>query len=257
MLTARLLCTKTLPAASLRITTTLRSTSRRLSTRNAKETLTRNAMETLGDAVLYHIPKTSSAPVVQLIHELQLQEDIKIETLSFDHVRNDVKYGALNPKRSVPALKLRGGASYTGSLITESGAIISLLLEVTGECAAWSAVQRTKMWESIFYTGTTVFPVVVKAYLKTIEEQDATYVEEAQKTFVETVAPLLIRQHSLCPEGPWLLSASGVEGPTAADFVLAKPLGNARAMGWLAEFPAREAWLDRVKKLPSYEKAYS
>ena len=28
--------------------------------------------------------------------------------------------------------------------------------------------------------GTTVFPVVVKAYLKTIEEQDATYVEEAQ-----------------------------------------------------------------------------
>ena len=49
----------------------------------------------------------------------------------------------------------------------------------------------------------------------------------------------------------------GVEGPTAADFVLAKPLGNARAMGWLADFPALEAWLDRVKKLPSYEKAYS
>ena len=106
------------------------------------------------------------------------------------------------------------------------------------------------MWESIFYTGTTVFPVVVKAYLKTIEEQDATYVEEAQKTFVETVAPLLIRQHSLDPTGPWLLSAGGVEGPTAADFVLAKPLGNARAMGWLADFPALEAWLDRVKKLP-------
>ena len=56
-------------------------------------------METLEDAVLYHIPKTSSAPVVQLIHELQLQEDINIETLSFDHVRTDVKYGALNPKR--------------------------------------------------------------------------------------------------------------------------------------------------------------
>ena len=107
--------------------------------------------------MLYHIPKTSSAPVVQLIHELQLQDDVKIETLSFDHVRNDVKYGALNPKRSVPALKLRGGASYTGSLITESGAIISLLLEVTGECAAWSAVQRTKMWRAIFYTGTHGF----------------------------------------------------------------------------------------------------
>ena len=76
-------------------------------------------------------------------------------------------------------------------------------------------------------------------------------------TVVETVAPLLIRQHSLDPTGPWLLSAGGVEGPTAADFVLAKPLGNARAMGWLADFPALEAWLDRVKKLPSYEKAYS
>ena len=57
-------------------------------------------METLEDAVLYHIPKTSSAPVVQLIHELQLQEDIQIETLSFDHVRTDVKYGALNPKQA-------------------------------------------------------------------------------------------------------------------------------------------------------------
>jgi glutathione S-transferase len=246
MLTAVSLLSRTLPAASLRITTTQ---TRRLSTRNA--------METLEDSVLYHIPKTSSAPVVQLVHELNLQDDLKIETLSFDHVRTDVKYGALNPKRSVPALKLRGGASYTGSLITESGAIISLLLEVSGECAAWSAVQRTKMWESVFYTGTTVFPVVVKAYLKTIEEQDSTFVEEAQKTFVETVAPLLIRQHSLDPTGPWLLSASGVEGPTAADFVLAKPLGNARAMGWLADFPALEAWLDRVKKLPSYEKAYS
>ena len=49
--------------------------------------------------------------------------------------------------------------------------------------------------------------------------------------------------------------AGGVEGPTAADFVLVKPLGNARAMGWLADFPALEAWLDRVKKLPSYEEA--
>ena len=113
------------PAASLRITTT----QSRRSTRNTqtRRLSTRNAMETLEDSVLYHIPKTSSAPVVQLIHELQLQEDdINIETLSFDHVRNDVKYGALNPKRSVPALKLVGGASYTGSLITESGAIISL-----------------------------------------------------------------------------------------------------------------------------------
>ena len=52
------------------------------------------------------------------------------------------------------------------------------------------------------------------------------------------------------------MSAGGVEGPTAADFVLAKPLGNARAMGWLADFPALEAWLDRVKKLPSYEKPH-
>ena len=169
MLTALVRCSRTTTTASLRAASAARSAFRQLSTASAasRRLSTRQAMETLEDAVLYHIPKTSSAPVVQLIHELQLQEDIKIETLSFDHVRNDVKYGALNPKRSVPALKLRGGASYTGSLITESGAIISLLLEVSGECAAWSAVQRTKMCESIFYTGTTVFPVVVKAYLKT------------------------------------------------------------------------------------------
>ena len=60
-------------------------------------------METLEGATLYHIPKTSSAPVVQLIHEFHLDQDIHIETLSFEHVRTDVKYGALNPKRSVPS----------------------------------------------------------------------------------------------------------------------------------------------------------
>ena len=92
-----------------------------------------------------------------------------------------------------------------------------------------------------------------QAYLKTIEEQDATYVEEAQKTFVETVAPLLINAFPRS-DGTGC-SAGGVEGPTAADFVLAKPPGNARAMGWLADFPALRR-LDRVK-LPSYEKAYS
>lgn len=214
-------------------------------------------MEALDDSVLYHIPRTSSAPVVQLIHELRLEHDIRVETLTFEHVRTDRRYGALNPKRSVPALKLASGASYTGSLITESGAIISLILEASGETAGWSPVQRTKMWESVFYTSTTVFPTVVKAYLKTIEEQDATFVDDAQQVFGEKVAPALIRQHSLCPEGPWLLSACGVQGPTAADFVLAKPLGNARAMGWLAAFPALEAWLDRVRALPSYGKAYN
>ena len=79
MLAAVLRCSRPTTTASLRAA---RSASRRQSTRNA--------METLEDSVLYHIPKTSSAPVVQLIHELQLQEDVKIETLSFDHIRADV-----------------------------------------------------------------------------------------------------------------------------------------------------------------------
>ena len=60
--------------------------------------------------------------------------------------------------------------------------------------------------------------------------------EEAQKTFVETVAPLLIRQHSLDPSGPWLLvrAASRARRPRTSS---SPPLGNARAMGWLADFP--------------------
>ena len=205
----------------------------------------------LSGATLFHIPRTSSAPVLQLIHHLGLQDNIAIETLTFEHVRTAESFGRLNPKRAVPALRLADG-----KVIKESGAIIALLLDVSGALSAATAVAKGKLWESIFYTATPVFPLVVRTFLETLKKpnEDAAAVAQGAATFKEKIAPALV---SDLGDGPWLLSAHGIKEPTAADFVLAKPLSNAAAMGWLLEFPALSQLLEQVKALPTYAPAYT
>ena len=79
----------------------------------------------LHGAVLYHIPKTSSAPIVQLLDELCVPlEAVRVETMSFAAVRAppyaaDVMLGA-----TVPALRLASGAT-----LVESAAIALAVCE--------------------------------------------------------------------------------------------------------------------------------
>ena len=112
--------------------------------------------------------------------------------------------------------------------------------------------QRCKMWESIFY-GYNSVPGNGQGHLKTIEEQDATYVEEAQKQFVETMAPLLIGSIPRSV-GPWLLSAGGVEGPTAADFVSPNLWATRGPWAGSRTFPrSRRGWTAWMSWRMSYE----
>lgn len=205
----------------------------------------------LDGATLYHVPRTSSAPVHMLVAELGLGDRVAVEMLTFEDVRSSRAFGTINPKRAVPALRLADG-----TVITESGAIVAILLDATGALADFSFLAKAKLWESLFYTATTVFPLCVKAFLESLKPTpDAGVVSAAADVFRDAVGPALATGLGA---GPWLLSDhGGGDAPTAADFVLAKPLGNAHAMGWLAAFPSLGAWLGRVKALPSYAPAYS
>mmetsp|Transcript_5560 Transcript_5560/g.12105 ORF Transcript_5560/g.12105 Transcript_5560/m.12105 type:complete len:228 (-) Transcript_5560:477-1160(-) len=205
----------------------------------------------LEGAVLYHIPKSSSSPVVQLVHELSLQSTLKIDTLTFEFVRKSDDYAANNPMRTVPALLLKDG-----TLITESGAIIDLILHEAGGLTTTSPVARAKMMQLLFFSATTVFPLASVTYLEWLKEkvelQDTYRMQTSAMRFTGTVAPFLKSQLG---KNDYFLQEY-FSGPTAVDFMLAKPLGNAEKMGWLEAFPEIKAFLQRIRSRESYAAAY-
>jgi glutathione S-transferase len=73
---------------------------------------------------LYHVPKTISSPIYQIIIELGLTDDrIKVETLSFKDLKSP-EHLARNPMGTSPTLT----DDRAGFAMWESGAVMSYIL---------------------------------------------------------------------------------------------------------------------------------
>lgn len=77
--------------------------------------------------VLYHVDCTwVSARVVQLAEELGLGPDrLGVRTITYEALQADAALAAINPVKRLPALLLP-----SGTVVVESGAIVSLLLAI-------------------------------------------------------------------------------------------------------------------------------
>lgn len=193
-----------------------------------------------GRPTLYHVKRTISSPIVQLILELGLH-NIHIQEITFTDLKRP-EYLEINPMGTSPA--------FTDGDITmwESGAIIDYLLETYDvRHAYFPTTQRPKYLQLKQYLIATVYPMVARWYLRHLDSNDE---DETVKEKVRTVV------------GPYLEQALGKsqyfmgDELTVIDFLAAKPLTNLFSLGELAQFPNLQAHWERISSLASYKEAY-
>jgi glutathione S-transferase len=203
----------------------------------------------MSKATLYHVPKTISSPIVQVLLEMGACE-VDIVTLDFAGLKSP-SHLAINPMGSSPAFQ-------DGDLkMWESGAVLLYLLETYDTSHAFhpppgTGAPRGKFFQIQQYIIATVYPFISSLYihtLKPIEEQDLVYVETAKGKWRALLGPTLVKALG---GGPYLLG----QQRTAIDFLICKPLNNIKAMGMLSETPTLEALFTTVSSLPSFSQAY-
>jgi len=210
--------------------------------------------------ILYHVPRMISSPIYQAM--IYLNADITVQTLTFADLKTP-EHLARNPMGTSPTLV---DIEYDIS-IWESGAILSYLLEEYDPTFRLSPPQPSavgmtttnrKHDRAIFlhiqqYILATVYPFMASLYIHTLksnEEQDIEYIKLSISKWRTLFAPTLI--HFLGDKEYFL----GNDRLTAVDFLVAKPLSNAKSMGLLNEFPPLLALFQRISSMPSFAIAY-
>ena len=220
---------------------------------------------------LYHVPKTISSPIVQILHELNAIQtnQVIIKTLSFADLITP-EYLKINPMGTSPAFT----DDEHDIVIWESGAILSYVLHVfdteyklhprpllsfdSSTVSSPSSSYSSHKELAIFlhlqqYIIATVYPFLASLLIHTLKpksEQDSTYVSSSKTKFNTVLGPTLSN---------YLGNSSYFMGETIStiDYLVAKPLGNAHTLGLLENFPTLDALLCKIRDRPSYDIAYS
>ena len=203
---------------------------------------------------LYHVPKTISSPIVQILLELDLLPDVvKIETLTFPELKQ-ANHRARNPMGTSPAFT----DDKLGISIWESGAVLSYLLQVYDTEYTMhpppSAPQRDR---ALFlhlqqFVIATVYPFLASLYIHTfkpIEEQDEEYIASAKDKWRTVLAPTLVMFFGT---NDYFVGNK----LSAIDFLMCKPFGNANSMGLLKEFPTLMAHYEKIQQRSTHALAY-
>jgi glutathione S-transferase len=211
-------------------------------------------------ATLFHIPRTISSPIVQILLELDLVNNpIVVEEISFRALKSR-EHLAINPMGTSPAFH----DSDLDITIWESGAVLTYLLErydtdyqfypepIHSLSTAEDIQLRAKYLHLKQFIIATVYPFVAAMYLhslKPVEEQDVDYMAAAKHKCQSIFEPVLTKWLG---DGPFFLG----DAISAVDFLAIKPLRNIHALGWLQEFPALYELFHRVTNRPTYIEAY-
>jgi glutathione S-transferase len=213
-------------------------------------------------ATLYHIPRTISSPIVQILLELDLVDNpIHVEEISFRALKSK-EHLALNPMGTSPTFH----DSDLDITIWESGAVLTYLLErydtefqfhprtLTHRSTAEETQNRAKYLHIKQYIIATVYPFIAAMYihsLKPIAEQDQGYITAAKHKCKTIFCPLLSKWLG---SGPYFLG----EDISAVDFLAVKPLRNLHSMNLLENhFPSLYEFFERVTNRPTYVEAYN
>jgi glutathione S-transferase len=207
--------------------------------------------------ILYHVPKTISSPIYQIILELGLtDEDIHVKTLSFADLKTP-EHLARNPMGTSPTLLDKEN----DFAIWESGAVLTYLLatmdsehKLHPDPKVCSKADWAKFLHVQQFIIATVYPFLASLFIHTLqpaEKQDAEYVKNAKATFQTRLGPVLT---NFLGEGPYFMG----DTMSAIDFLVAKPLNNAHALGILEQdFPTLHQLFQRIQCKPSFATAYS
>ena len=213
-------------------------------------------------ATLYHIPRTISSPIVQILLELDLVDNpIHVEEISFRALKSK-EHLALNPMGTSPTFH----DTELDITIWESGAVLTYLLErydteyqfhlrtTTHQSTTLEIQNRAKYLHIKQYIIATAYPFIAAMYihsLKPIHEQDAGYMSAAKHKCAKIFGPLFTKWLGA---GPYFLG----EDISAVDFLVVKPFRNLHSMNLLEkDFPSLYEFFERVTNRPTYVEAYS
>ena len=214
---------------------------------------------------LYHVPRTISSPIVQILLELDLVDKaVNVKEMDFSTLKHS-DYLTINPMGTSPTFR----DTDLDITMWESGAILDYLLErydtdhrlhpappACGHGSTTSSAEhiqmRAKYLQLKQYILATVYPLFASLYIHSLrdpKDMDAAYMTAAKHKCQTLLSPVLTQWLG---DGPYFLGRQ----PSALDFLVAKPLGNARSMGFLSDYPALEALLGRIASLPTHKMAY-
>eukprot|EP00985_Skeletonema_marinoi_P002303 scaffold965_cov118-Skeletonema_marinoi.AAC.1 len=202
---------------------------------------------------LYHVPRTISSPIVQILLELGVK-DVNIETLTFAELKSPAHL-ARNPMGSSPAFTDEDN----GIAIWESGAVLTYLLETYDtqhkfhpKQGTATPLERANFLHLQQYIIATVYPFLASLFLQTLKpehEQDQGYISSAKEKWLTLLAPTLT---GFLGGQPFFMG----NAISSIDFLIAKPLNNAKSLDLLEQFPDLDALFKRVSCMPSFAKAY-
>lgn len=216
--------------------------------------------------VLYHVDCTwVSACVVQLAEELGLGPDrLCVRTITYEALQADAGLAAINPVKRLPALLLP-----SGTVVVESGAIVSLLLAMhAADTPAARALlppldapddAHARALMFLHTAPASAYPLMRDTFLGTYgkrpEERDAAALAAIAATWAATVATLV--GAALADGRRFLLG----DTYTVADLMLTYEFLMVRwarmdAAAVSGNDPRVAAWVDRLAERPSAVKVY-
>jgi len=113
-------------------------------------------------------------------------------------------------------------------------------------------MERAKFLHLQQYIIATVYPFLASLFLHTLKpehEQDHGYISSAKEKWLTLLAPTLTE---FLGEQPFFLG----NHISSIDFLIAKPLSNAKSLNLLEQFPNLDALFSRVSCMPSFAIAY-
>jgi glutathione S-transferase len=194
---------------------------------------------------LYYIPKTRSSRARWMLEELGV--DYELVRMTFEDARA-AEYRKLHPLGAVPALK------DADTTVFESAAIIAYLADrfpEKGFAPPISSPQRGTYYQWIIYSMATLEPCITAFVAHTSKrspsERLPVVAEEARADFIAAARPVeeALRKH------PFLLG----DNISAADVVLGSVMNWADTCKLIKDFPALQAYLQRLRERPAFQAA--
>jgi glutathione S-transferase len=205
--------------------------------------------------IYYHPASTVSRPVMMFVEESGLQAEFQVVDL-FTGEHMGEPYGAINPNHLVPVL------DDEGFRLTESSAILKYLADkIDSPAYPKDLRERARVNEMMDWINTqlsrelaygTVYAQIFPGHKRPTEESQRVTVAwslERAKNWMKVLDEKLL--------GPKKTYLCG-EQITIADYYGASFVHLAEVVGSdLSAYPNVKAWLDRMKKRPTWDKVYA
>jgi glutathione S-transferase len=194
--------------------------------------------------VLYHAPYSRSVRVLWLLEELSLPYRLE----AVPSAGGPIPFTAPTPRGKVPTLE-------DGEVVIfESGAIVEYLLDRYGEgrlAPARGTPASAEFLQWLHFSEATAFPPVgmIARHRFALPESERSEAVVADNRRIAD-ATLAVPERVLS-ERPYLLG----DDFSAADIMLGYTVGIAKAIGLLESLPNLDAYLERLRARPAFQKA--